>query len=297
MHFPFVPEMKSVARLARIIVLLTLAAALAACSAVKLGYNNLDQAAYWWLDSYLDFTTEQSVLVRQDLARLHAWHRAEELPRIGDMLHRMEQLAPGNITPAQACQFVAEFRQQLGALADHAEPAVVTMAISLSPEQLAHLQHKYEKNIAKYRDEWVDLSAAELREKRFEQFLKGSDMIYGSLDEPQREALRRDVERTIFDPKRILVDRQRRQADALQTLRQVTSGTVDFTTARRLMRGYIERFQASPDKRYREYQEALIQEGCRHFAALHNSTTAAQRQGAVQRLRAYQQIVVELTAQ
>ena len=64
------------------------------------------------------------------------------------------------------------------------------------------------------------------------------------------------------------------------------------------MRGYIERFQASPDQRYRAYQEALIQEGCRHFAALHNSTTPEQRQGAaVRRLRAYQQIVIELTAQ
>ena len=289
--------MKSVARLARIIVLLTLVAALSACSAVKLGYNNLDQVAYWWLDSYLDFTPEQTVLVRQDLARLHAWHRSEELPRIGEMLHRMEQLAPGDISPAQACQFVTEFRQQLRSVADHAEPAVVTLATSLSAQQLQHLQHKYEKNIAKYRDDWVRLSPAELREKRYDQFLERSEMIYGRLDEPQREALRRDIDRTSYDPQRILADRQRRQADALQTLRQVSTGNMDFEKARRLLRGFIHRFEASPDQQYRDYQEALIQEGCRHFAALHNSTTPAQRESAVRRLRAYQRDVIDLTAQ
>lgn len=277
--------------------LLTLVAALSACSAVKLGYNNLDQVAYWWLDSYLDFTPEQTVLVRQDLARLHAWHRSEELPRIGDMLHRMEQLAPGDISPEQACQFVTEFRQQLRTVADRAEPAVVTLATSLSAEQLQHLQHKYEKNIAKYRDDWVRLSPAELRKKRYDQFLERSEMIYGTLDQPQRDALRRDVDRTSYDPQRILADRQRRQADALRTLRQVSTQTVDFETARRLLRGFIARFESSPDKQYRDYQEALIQEGCRHFSALHNSTTAEQRQSAVRRLRAYQRDVLELTGQ
>src|SRR5207245_8249679 len=74
-------SMMTVVRLARIIVLLTLVTGLAACSAIKLGYNTLGEVAYWWLDSYIDFTDAQAPLVRQDLARLHAWHRHEELPR------------------------------------------------------------------------------------------------------------------------------------------------------------------------------------------------------------------------
>jgi hypothetical protein len=67
-------------RLARIIVLPALVAGLAACSAIKLGYNNLDEIAYWWLDSYVDFTDDQAPRAREDLARLHWWHRNEELP-------------------------------------------------------------------------------------------------------------------------------------------------------------------------------------------------------------------------
>jgi hypothetical protein len=121
-------------------------------------------------------------------------------------------------------------------------------------------------------------------------------MIYGRLDEPQRETLRRDIERSIIDPQRILADRQRRQRDALQTLRQLLDGKPDFDTARKQLRAYLVRFENPPDASYREYQEALIQEGCRSFAILHNSTSLAQREVAVRRLRAYQRDLRELAA-
>lgn len=288
--------MSTLRRLARIIVLLTLLAGLAGCSAIKLGYNSLDSVAYWWLDSYVDFNDRQAPRVREDIARLHEWHRAEELPRLGDMLRRMEQLAPGDITPAQACTFVDEFRQRMRSLADHAEPAVITLATGLQPDQVRHLEHQYEKNNKKFRDDWLTLTPAAQREKRYDQFLERSEMIYGRLDEPQREALRRDIERSIIDPQRILADRQRRQRDALQTLQQLLDAKADFETARKQLRAYLVRFENPPDAGYREYQEALIQEGCRSFAVLHNSTSAAQREAAVRRLRAYQRDLRELGA-
>jgi hypothetical protein len=283
-------------RLARIIVLLTLGAGLAACSAVKLGYSNADTAAYWWLDSYVDFTAEQAPHVRDDIARLHQWHRAEELPRFVEILRRMEQLVPGDITPAQACTFVDEFRERMRSLAERAEPAVVTLATGLQPDQVRHLEHKYEKNNEKFRDDWLQLTPAQQRKKRYEQFLERSEMIYGRLEEPQRQALRRDIDRSIIDPQRILADRQRRQRDALQTLRQLMDGKPDFDAARQQLRAYLVRFETPPDASYREYQEALIQEGCRSFAILHNSTSLTQREAAVRRLRAYQRDLRELAA-
>jgi hypothetical protein len=41
----------------------------------------------------------------------------------------------------------------------------------------------------------------------------------------------------------------------------------------------------------------LIDEACVNAAALHNSTTAAQREAGVRRLRAYQRDLRELSAQ
>lgn len=286
--------MATLSRLARIIVLLTAVAGLAACSAVRLGYNTLGDVAYWWLDSYLDFTPAQSPRVREDLARLHQWHRAEELPRFGRMLHRMEDLVPRDVTPEQACSFMTEFRERLLAVARQAEPAAVPLATGLDADQLQHLQRKYEKNNADYTGDWIRLGPAEQKEKRYRQFLDRAEMIYGRLDEAQRQELRRDVDRSIFDPKRILAERQRRQQDALQTLGRIVNERVTFEDARLLLRGYVERALTPPGAAARAYQDALVAEGCRHFAILHNSTTAEQREAAVRRLRAYQRDLREL---
>ena len=178
-----------------------------------------------------------------------------------------------------------------------AEPAMVTLAISLEPDQLAHLERKYRRNNADYRKEWVEIPPAEQREKRFKQVLERSEMVYGKLEEPQRAALRQQMERSVFDPARILAERQRRQQDLVQTLRKLAGQPIALAQARQLMHDYLERAQDSPDAAYRRYQEALIEESCRMFSVAHNSTTAAQREIAARRLRAYQRDVRELAAQ
>lgn len=284
-------------RLGRIIGLLALAAALAGCSAIKLGYNTLDDIAYWWLDNYVDFSDDQAARVREDLGRLHRWHRTEELPQFLAMLRDMEQLAGGQVTAAQACGFVARVRERLDALADRGEPSAVTLAMSLTRDQLGHIERKYRNNNAEFQKNWIRPPPAEQVEKRFDQFVERSEMIYGRLDEPQREALRKELLQSAFDAKRVLAERQRRQRDALQTLRKLSGQPIGFTDARALLRGYLDRVRAPPDRAERNYQQSLIDESCRTFAALHNSTSAAQREAAVRRLRAYQRDLQELSTQ
>lgn len=289
--------MTTLARLRRIIGLLALAAVLSACSAIKLGYNNLDDLAYWWLDSYVEFSDEQALRVRDDLARLHLWHRAQELPRFAELLHGVEELAPGDVTSAHACAVFKQVVERLNAAAEQASPAMITFAMSLTPEQLQHLQRKYARNNDEYRKEWVRPTAAEVAEKRFKLFLQRSESIYGTLDEPQRAVLRRQVEQSIFDGQRLLAERMRRQRDALQVLRKLATEPVSFSEAGSMLRGYFARVQEPPDPAERRYQQALVDEGCRNLAGLHNSTTPAQRQVAVRRLRAYQRDLGELAAQ
>lgn len=279
----------------RIIGALMLAAALGACSAVKLGYNALDDVAYWWLDGHLSLAESQATQAREDLARLHAWHRAQELPRLAELLARMEQLAPGPVTAAQACAFVPDLLLRLHAVADRAEPSAVTTALGLAPRQLRQLQRKFSETNRTWRKEWIDLPEHERKDKRFRQLLDRLEMVYGRLDQPQRAALRAGVERSIFDPQRMLLERQRRQQDLQQVLRGLAGSHAAFADARLALRGYLERALHSPDPAYRAYQQALLDEGCRMLATVHGSTNAAQREEAVRRLRAWQRDLRELS--
>lgn len=285
----------SLLNLARIMGVLLLAAGLCGCSAVKLGYNAGAQAAYWWLDGYVDFSDTQSQRVREDLARLHQWHRESELPRYADMLARMEQLGAADISPAQACALFGELRERLEVTARQAEPAVMALATSLAPRQLEHLERQYAKSNTQYQSEWITVSPAQVRDKRLKQLVERAEMIYGRLDEAQHQAIRQQVEKSTFDPARLLAERQRRQQDLLATLRKLPGQPAAQAGA--LMRGYLERLQHSPNPAQAAYQEGLIQEGCAAFAAVHNSTTPAQRDAAARRLRAYQRDLRELAAQ
>jgi hypothetical protein len=287
--------MTFVLRLPRIIGALLMAAALAACSAVKLGYNALDDVAYLWLDGYFSFSEDQTPMVRGELERLHAWHRTNELARLAEVLGRMEQLAMGPISAPQACAFVPQFQARMLAVAEQAEPLAAAVAVKLSPRQLRQLQRKSNETNRKFRREWVDIPVAEQRDKRFKESLDRLESIYGRLDEPQRAVLRAGMERSIYDPARILAERQRRQQDLQQTLRRLAGSQAPPAEARAVLRAYVERVMQSPDPAYRPYQKALVEEGCQVFAAVHEATTPAQREQAARRLRAYQRDLRELS--
>lgn len=274
--------------------MLALALALSACSTIKLGYNNLAEVGYWWLDGYLDFEDTQDQRVREDLSRLHAWHRGAELPRLAELLQRVERLVPGDVTPAQVCAFVPPLRERLQAVTEKAEPSVVTLAVELRQSQLQHLERKYAKNIAEYRKDWLRLPPAEQADKRARQLEDRIEMLYGRLGPEQRTVLQRQVQRSAFDAQRVLAERQRRQGDTLQTLRKVSGPGVPLDEARTLMRSLLARSLDSPDGGYRTYQDSLVQESCATLAAVHNSTTPAQREHAVRRLRGYQRDLGEL---
>ncbi len=284
-------------RLAAIIVALATSVALSGCSAIKLGYNSLPDLAYWWLDGYVDFSDQQTPVARQELTRLHTWHRQQELPQMAEILGRLEQTAAGSITPQQACNVVSEVRGRLQLVADRAEPALVAVAQGLTTRQLRHLQRKYRSNNETFRKDWLDLSPAEQKDKRFVATLDRLETLYGRLDEQQRAVLRQGIEQSIHDPARILVERQRRQQDLLQTLDRLLEPNTAPADARSLLHAYIERTQRSPDAGYRAWQESLLQESCRIVSALHQSTTPAQRDNAVRRLRAYQRDLRELSGQ
>jgi hypothetical protein len=284
-------------KLLRIIGLLSAMAALSGCSAIKLGYNALPQLATFWVDGYLDLADEQEQRLRDDIARLHQWHRRHELPKFAALLQQAERLAADNVTPEAVCNFVPELRMRALALVERSQPTAVTLALNLGAEQLAQLERKYRKNNREYRKDWIQLSTEELRQKRLKQFVERTEMIYGSLDEAQRESIRRQLERSVFNPETNLAERERRQQDILQTLRQLAGQPVSLPDASAAIQRLVQRGMQSPDPRYAAYQETLIQEGCRSLATVHNSTTAQQRQNAVRRLRAYQRDLEELSAQ
>lgn len=268
--------------------LLTLSLVLASCSVVRLGYGQLPELIYWWVDGYLDLDDGQSSLLRQDLEKIHEWHRRQELPPLANTLATLQTQAVSDVTPAQLCGWVDALKPRIGAVLDQAEPGLATLATRLTPEQLAHLQHQLDKRQQQWRDEWLKGNDAERQARRLERLIDRAEDFYGPLSTEQQTLLRTGVANSPFDLALAQAEMLRRQQDVYQTLQTLASGRLSPAQARAEVHQWLTRVQTSPNPAYRTNMTRLTQANCDSFAALHNSASSNQRQRLVSRLKGFE---------
>ncbi len=271
---------------------------LSGCSTIKLVYNNSDDLIYWWLDGYADLQGEQKQFTRDALSDLRRWHRQQQLPEYVALLKRMQALAPNDITPAQVCAVTEDMKSSFIRVLRHMEPASAQLASQLKPEQLRSVRKRFDKTNKTWKEDWLDPDAEERLRYRTKQATNRLEDFYGRLDKPQRDALHQWLSNSMFDPALSYTERERRQADTLQTLQRIAQeGTAKQESAQALLRALVERSFNSPNERARAYSKELWNENCAGFAKFHNSTTPAQRERMVQALRGYEQDFKTLMAQ
>lgn len=255
---------------------------------VRLGYSQLPDLTYWWMDSYLDLGDAQSVALRNDLSKLHDWHRNQELLPLAHTLAQLQSLAMQDTTPAAVCRVVDEFHPRLQAVANQAAPGLARLAVSLKPEQLAHLQHQLTKRRQKWAEGWLSNGPAERLEKRSKRLIDRSEMFYGRLDDAQRALLRASVLASRFDAGLAQTEMLRRHQDVWQTAQTLAGGSLSAQRAEDETRQLLWRLMRSPDPAYRQHADLIKLENCQTFELLHNSTTSAQKQKLAETLRGYE---------
>lgn len=275
--------------LLKIISVLALAIALQACSTVKLVYNQSPEVAWWYMTDYLDFTDPQRPPVRAALTELHRWHRRQQLPAYAGLLQRWQGTMAQDVTAAQTCDLYTEVMTQLVGMSELAEqmPAdALTVVTRLSPAQLGGLSRNLTKSNQRYREEYLQGSATELRDKRFKQALSRAEGLYGRFDERQKSVLQAGLDRTPFDGEAAYARRLQRQQELLQTLRTLSASAAPLDQARAMLRGLFARSLRSYDPANRQDLVGR-QQGCQLLADVHNSTGAGQRQKAADTLGRY----------
>jgi hypothetical protein len=273
------------------------ALALCACTAVRLGYNQGPQLGFWWLDRYLDFDDAQELRARDAIAEWFRWHRTTQLPDYAALLARAQQEVTEPLTPAQACQWADTLKTRLDAAFEHALPALADAVRDLGPQQLEHLQRKYARNINDYRRDFLQADPQERRRAQVKRVAERVEMLYGRLSDAQRERIATLTAQSPLDPQGALVERERRQADALQALRRLNAEHAGAEAARAVVRRlYAETFE-SPRAHYRAYQQNLMQFNCAFAAQVHELATPEQRGHAAKRLKGWEEDARALAAQ
>ena len=261
---------------------------LAGCSTLRLAYNSAPQLTWWWIDGYLDFTSEQSPSAREAVERWFAWHRQTQLLDYAAWLASLQPRLAAPTTPEAVCQLFEQIRQKAEPAFEQAYLHAASLVPQLSPVQLASLEARYTKNNAEFRRDWLEADAERRRQRSVKNAVERFERLYGRLEEPQRRIIEAASRLSPFDAQRSLAEREQRQRNVLQTLRRWLAERPGPSQALAALRQLGNGVAAPEDTAERAYQQRMSTHTCRLSADVHNSTGTAQRDAARRQLKEWE---------
>ena len=271
-----------------IVVLCSLLALTSGCSALRIGYGTAPDLVYWWLDGYVDFSDAQTPRVREAVAQWFAWHRRTQLPDYAAQLARAQTEVLADTSAARVCEWQVEVIRRASTAFDRAAPAAADLMLTITPQQIQHIERRYAKGNDEFRDRYLQRDLRKRSQEALKRTIDRAETLYGRLDDGQRTRIADALARSPFDPELWLAERRQRQQEVLQMLRKLTGEAATLDQAQAALRVYVERLERSPREAYRRYSERLADFNCAVAANLHNGTSPAQRRAAAQKLAGWE---------
>lgn len=268
---------------------------LQACSAVKLGYQQLPTLSFWWLDSTVSFSGNQTPLAKDAIDKLYHWHRREELPGYGTLLQRSVELSAGPVQPEQLCRVLNDVQTRVDVLMRQAMVQAAPVAMALGPRQLSHMARNWERQNEDWEKEWLQGDAEARMARRLDKALSRYNSFYGELTAVQITLIKTQLSQSPWTAEWGRRDRQRRQQDLLSSLQRITQNSMTQAQTEEQLWGVWQRWLQTPDTGQRASVQSLGQRACENLAQLHNTTTSEQRVRLARRLRAYERDIADLT--
>ncbi len=262
---------------------LVLVALLAACSAVRMTYNNAEPLVRFTTHDYLDLDDRQNEQFRNRLAQFHQWHRSVELPAYATLLAAAAGKVEGGVDRSDVHWAAEAIRARYRVLVARAVEDAAPILVTLTPAQLAELEQRFAKANAKYAEEYVSGGERRTHRARLKRMLGRFEDWTGDLSDAQEAR----IEGFVTDHARLaalrLEDRRRWQRAAVSLIRERRD-------ARALAAGLFELFAHPESRRSAEYVAALVrwEEGMADLIVDINRTlTEEQRARVAQRMRRY----------
>jgi hypothetical protein len=202
-------------------IVLAFAILLAACSSLRLAYNNADTLLYWWLDAYVDFDSGQKADIKQDIGEFFRWHRKTQLQDYVQFLQKAQRQLHANPTTADLTADYVDIRDRTEALLLRSAPDIAELALSLKPEQLAAMEKKFAKNNADFRKKNMKGDAEDQNKFRFKKSMEQFELWFGGFSDEQEAIIRKASDARPLDNALWLDERMRRQLKIMNLARKI----------------------------------------------------------------------------
>jgi hypothetical protein len=213
--------MRPYCNFSRTVSLFLIACLLAGCGALRIGYANGDNLAYWWMDRYVDFNADQKPWVKARIRKLLAWHRTTQLHDYAQLLAQYRRRLAGEVTPAEVQADYAVLKQRARRMIDQALPDLADLALSLEPQQIAHIEKRFSSNNDTYRKDYLRGNLEDRQQYRFKKVMKQAEYWFGDFSRAQEARIRAASDARPLDNELRLAERVRRQQALIRVLKKI----------------------------------------------------------------------------
>jgi len=280
-------------RLLKFALLLLALAWLAGCSGARLAYNNADIVVRWMANDYFALEGPQEEDFKARLARFHAWHRSEELPRYSVLMTSAGDKLADGLTAAELLWAWESVKGRYRRMAAHAAPELAAVLATLTPAQFDRLDKKFAESDAEYAKKFLKGGEAEQRKRRDKRNLELMREWFGDLSDEQEAELKAASGKLPLLYALRLQNRQRRQGEFVGLLKAHLS-PAEFEPG---LKQWLTDWEEGTSPEYRRLSELHREGYIRMLLELDRSLTPAQRVHAVTRLYEYAEIFKALAEQ
>ncbi|ELA00972.1 hypothetical protein D769_02668 [Cupriavidus sp. HMR-1] len=261
---------------------LTFVAVLGGCNAMKLGYEQGDRLAYWWVDRYVDVSDAQEVPTRDAIARFFAWHRRSQLPEVTKVLARVKGEVAGPVDIAMIRE-AQQDSQRLGRQAyENTIPDLAELMLTLSPDQIKRMETKFAESNTKYRKQFLGSDADARTDARYDKIMDYAKLVYGSFSRDQEKAIRDAMGPYMLNADARYSERVRRQQEWVALAREISTTRPPKAQAEEMLRHYADDWQ-----RPATGQQRSTDAGINLTVTIANLTTPEQKAHAVKRFQGW----------
>jgi len=275
-------------------VLLPLAVAwLAGCSGARLAYNNADTVVRWMANDYFALEGPQEDDFKERLARFHAWHRSEELPRYSVLMTNAGDKLADGLTAPELLWTWDSVKGRYRRMAAHAAPELAAVLATLTPAQFDRLNQKFAESDAEYAKKYLKGGEAEQRKRRDQRNLELMREWFGDLSDEQEAQLKISSAKLPLPYTLRLQNRQRRQGEFVALLKAYRSPA----ELESRLKQWLTDWDEGASLEYRRLSELHREGYIQMLLELDRALTPEQRVRAVTRFYEYAEIFKALAEQ
>ena len=239
--------------------LIALMTVLAACSSLRLAYNNGDTLLYWWLDGYVDLNSDQKGFVQKEIDKLFSWHRKTQLNDYIQILQTTQKQLAGNPTAADLQTTFDDVKDRTQKLLLRAAPELAELATSLEPEQIDTLEKKFASNLDDFRKKNMKGDKEAQQKFRYKKSMEQFELWFGNFSSEQEAQIRQASDARPLNNEIWLNERKRRQNAILTLVRKVQqeklSKEATIPLINKLIKDSFNRLENSENKQFFEESE------------------------------------------